>query len=70
MDEADRADMEVEALMKRAVLAAQASASGLQSNGFCHWCKDPVVIEGALFCCPDCRDDFDRHRAAAIRAGR
>lgn len=70
MDEADRADLEVEALMKRAYAAAANAASRLAANGYCHWCKDPVVLEGALFCGSECRDDYDRQQVAAARAGR
>ena len=70
MDEADRAEQESAAFLKRALSAVSAARPMLSSNGYCHWCKEPVRMEGAVFCDVECRDDFDKHLSAVARVGR
>lgn len=66
MDELDRAqareeEMRADALKKR--------YPSLPYTGHCHWCGD-ITGGGRVFCGPECRDDWQREREAARRAGR
>lgn len=41
----------------------------LKPAGFCHNCGEGLKVD-LLFCDADCRDDWERERAAKRRAGR
>lgn len=60
-----------EELYLSVALAAQAAVPRLKPKGFCHNpdCEDDVAPD-RLFCCVECRDDYDRMEAAARRIGR
>lgn len=67
-DVADRADWRIEKDLE----IARAYVKGLPvlvRDGYCHFC-DEDVASGRLFCDADCRDDYDKGRSAATRAGR
>lgn len=66
MDDADRADEEL-----AAILAAGMSrrAPSLVPCMACHNCSDDVA-EGLLFCSSECRDDYEKREAAVRRVGR
>ena len=36
-----------------------ASKHKIQPTGACRCCGDEEIPEGALFCCRECRDDYD-----------
>lgn len=66
MDDADRADAEMEALLTAGLSRRSPS---LVPCMHCHNCSDDVA-EGVLFCSSECRDDHEKRSAAARRAGR
>ena len=65
MDEADRAQKMEEQERERALLLRKPT---IKSVGFCHNCGD-WVHPGMLFCCAECRDDWDREQDAKKRNG-
>ncbi|RAN44249.1 hypothetical protein RB25_20560 [Herbaspirillum rubrisubalbicans] len=67
-DYADNADSRIYRTIA-AGLAAARCARPLLADFHCHFCDEPIEIE-LLFCDSDCRDDFERHTAAARRAGK
>lgn len=68
MDDADRADAELEALIKAGKAAAQRHG-WLPHTGFCHNCGDLAGADSA-FCCGECRDDYERRESAKRREGK
>lgn len=57
MDDADRA----EHILSNAIsdgIAKIRRSSNLVPSGFCHYCAESVG-SSVLFCCPDCRDDYE-----------
>ena len=64
-DDADRADRLIEAALQDA-LAAVRRNRGPEATGYCLWCEEPLA-EGRRWCSAECRDDWDRHHAAARR---
>ena len=66
MDDADRADAEIEGLLNAGRTRA-GQAPKLLATGNCHNCGEPA--KGAAFCSTECRDDWERRRAAALRLG-
>lgn len=69
-DDADRADLEVEAAIAMGIRNASRGVWRLQPTGLCHWCGDAVPRAQAVFCSVECRFDAEKRRAADIRAGR
>ena len=67
-DHADRADSKIFAAVATG-LAAIRRRESLLADGHCHFC-DEMVLPERLFCNLDCRDDFEREKAAAMREGR
>ncbi len=67
MDDADRADMLQEPLI-RAKVAEASARPALPANGLCHNCGEEV--EGVAFCSTDCRDDWQKRRHALTIAGK
>jgi hypothetical protein len=67
-DHADNSDNKIYRVIASG-LAAVRRAPSLQPDFRCYFCDEPVGKE-FLFCNSDCRDDFDRHAAAARRAGK
>lgn len=66
-DHADNADNRIYRTIA-AGLAAARKAPALQPDCRCHFCDEPLAT-GLLFCNVDCRDDYQRERAARQRAG-
>lgn len=66
-DHADNADGRIYRTIA-AGLAAARRAPALQPDCRCHFCDEPVAVE-LLFCNVDCRDDYQRERAARQRSG-
>lgn len=50
----------------RALNAAR-SSHAMPITGICYWCKGETT---GLFCCPECRDDWQRLHDAKTRNGR
>lgn len=48
---------------------ARAAGEGLKPVGRCYYC-DGFLVAGRLFCDADCRDDWQRERAAKQRSGK
>ena len=66
-DDADRAQIEIEAELRLALVAAQASPR-LQSTGKCHNCDEALEDRDQLFCDRDCARDFEkRERGGTLR---
>jgi hypothetical protein len=65
-DDIDRAQQEEEFFLTRAMAATK--RPGLVACGRCHYCNENVE-PGALFCGPECRDDFDHEQACRKRSG-
>lgn len=63
MDEADRADREVEINLAEAV--RQRKPEGPQANGRCHWC-DEVVADHQRWCDNDCRAYWERDQRRGV----
>ncbi len=66
MDDADRADAELEAILAAGLSRRSPSLVACMA---CHNCSDDIA-EGLLFCSSECRDDFEKRQAAARRVGR
>lgn len=66
-DVADMSDKNVETFIASAIAHARGK-QGMKANGRCRFCDEPVAPD-TLFCDRDCRDDFERERAARVRAG-
>jgi predicted nucleic acid-binding Zn ribbon protein len=67
VDDTDRAT-ESEEKYRDLALAAARNVPTLPTTGRCHYC-DASVPPGAHFCDVDCREDYERERAAAKRSG-
>lgn len=67
MDDADRADAQIEALVASRIAAA-AARPGLPLTGVCHNCGEPA--KDAAFCSTECRDDWEKRREANSRLGK
>ena len=66
-DDADRAQLEIEAEITYARLAAQAG-SKLTPTGHCHNCEEQLDRAEQLFCNQACGQDFEkRERALSMR---
>lgn len=65
-DEIDRAQDEIERATERALAAAR-RVQRLPDLGTCHYCGEP--LRGRLFCDAECRDGWERERAARQRSG-
>lgn len=68
MDDADRADGPIQAVIDRA-RAQAAAAPCLRPNGKCHYCGECVTGK-LLFCDKTCAEDFDAEEAQLRRMGR
>lgn len=66
-DVADRSDQHVEQFIAAAI-AHVGRQPRMMGTGRCWFC-DEVIKPDLLFCDRDCRDDFERERAARVRAG-
>ncbi len=66
MDDADRADAELEAMLAAGLSRRSPSLKPCMA---CHNCSDDVA-EGVLFCSSECRDDWEKRNAARRRSGR
>ena len=58
MDDADRAQGRIESAVEHGIYEAR-RAKSLPATGACYWCGDDVA-PGYLFCCGDCRKDWDK----------
>ena len=67
-DVADMSDKNVETFIASAIAHARGGVR-MRCTGACRFCDEPVAPD-TLFCDRDCRDDFERERAARVRAGR
>ncbi|QRX82320.1 hypothetical protein [Glaciimonas sp. PAMC28666] len=67
-DLADRADAVI-ANDIAISLAAVRRAERIAPNGQCRFCDALVALTGQ-FCDVDCRDDFEKERAALLRSGK
>lgn len=68
MDEADKADREIEARQAMAIRQAR-SAPALRSNGKRHFCAECVTGK-LLFCDADCAQDFENEEQQLMRTGK
>ncbi len=66
MDEADRAQFEIERSLQQAIRSRKPVDQPF--TGCCYWCESEISI--GAFCDADCRDDYERDAAARARAGR
>lgn len=66
-DICDQADERIQRNIDVAIEQAR-NAPRLAAKGSCHTCGDPVEGE-LLFCCSDCRDDWQYFEAAEKRNG-
>jgi len=66
-DDADRAQIEIEAELRPARLAARASPR-LVSSGKCHNCDEPLERRDQLFWDRECARDFEKRKRVACRA--
>jgi hypothetical protein len=64
-DDADRADSLIESTLQDALAAARMTM-GPEATGYCLWCEEPLA-EGRRWCCIECREEWERHHAAARR---
>lgn len=73
MDDADLTAEHTERETAALIAAARVQASGASMLfPACRYCDEVLTAErqAAGFCSADCRDDFEKARAAAFRAGR
>lgn len=66
-DEADLAQEHIEREMAL-ILAARRKSDAPEATGECHWCTE-AVTNARRFCDADCRDAWQRSRAARMRSG-
>ena len=64
-DEVDRANDLAQTMVDMALKASQ--PPGLKKLGHCHNCEEPTP---EVFCCPECRDDFEKRNRALRIAGK
>ena len=64
-DEVDRANDLAQTMVEMALKASPAPS--LKKIGRCHNCEEPT---SEAFCCPECRDDFEKRNKALRIAGR
>lgn len=72
MDEADKADAQIDAALSEARYLARQQAllsPALRPRGSCHYCREPVAAP-LLYCDASCRDDFQAEDDALRRMGR
>jgi hypothetical protein len=67
-DNADCAQLEIEAELARARRAAQARLK-LIPSGHCHNCDEQVKHAGQLFCDLDCARDFEKRERGLVLRG-
>ena len=67
-DDADRAQIEIEAELRLALVAAQASPR-LQSTGKCHNCDEPLERRDQLFWDRECARDFEKRECVGASRG-
>ena len=67
MDEMDLATDREE--IARSAAQAARKPEGPAYTGFCHHCTHPVP-DPARWCCPGCRDDWERNEKAKRLAGK
>jgi len=65
-DEADLAQAQIEMNIRAAFENRQ--RSNLRPIGRCWFCEE-ALTKSMLFCSSECRDDYDREKAARARAG-
>jgi hypothetical protein len=66
MDDADRASQDAEVYEKHIKVNLKKEA---EATGFCLFCYEPVEA-GRRWCCPECRDQWEkmrRHRNGRLR---
>lgn len=63
MDDADRAQIEVEREQARMMQARR--PAGPQATGECLWCGEPLP-DDRRWCGPECGEDWERHHARAL----
>lgn len=66
MDEIDRAQQREERDREAALAAARLGGGLIEINGACHNCGE---MTDKLFCCRECRDDWQARRDAEKRNG-
>ena len=66
-DHIDKTDKIIFAEVARG-LAAVRRRPGLEAQGCCHYCDEPLA-PALRFCGVDCRDDYEEVLAANVRAG-
>ena len=68
VDDADRAQLEIESELSRARLAAQAR-SRLIPTGHCHNCEQQLDRAEQLFCDQECARDFEKRERGLVLRG-
>ncbi len=68
MDDADRAEDKIEAAIADGIDACR-HASSLPATGACYYCSEPVPV-GYVFCCGECRTDWDYMQARRRAQGK
>ncbi len=66
MDIADKAQAAEERFVDDAIKSAL-HGTVMQMDGYCHFCDEPAV---QLFCCIECRDDYDKEQRLIKQAGK
>lgn len=61
MDDVDRAQERIEQTVSDGIRKA-GNAQSLKPTGYCYYCNEAVQL-GRLFCCSECRDDWDYEQA-------
>lgn len=69
MDDADRAQEQIERELTLASKYGRSRGPSLKPCGACHFCSEPVN-PGLLFCDVYCRDDYERYSKAHVRNGK
>ena len=57
-DDADRSDDRIQNTIDDGIREARRAVRELVPSGHCHWC-DEAVPHGYLFCCGECREDWE-----------
>jgi len=56
MDIADAAQTDIDSFIHQAIWL-NSNLTRLKANGICHYCLEDTA---QIFCCIECRDDYDR----------
>ncbi|MDP1979154.1 hypothetical protein [Undibacterium sp.] len=67
-DVADMSDKNVETFIASAIAHVRRQ-QGMKATGQCRFCEE-IITPRTLFCDSDCRDDYEKLKAAVARHGR